>query len=289
MAFEKMIPAWNAPGVEPPESLKESGFKPGDKPPAEYFNWFMHSVSEAMQEMHEKVLTAEGALALDKVFCAEYGETTLADISEAVKAGKYVYCDFSGMFAPLMGGIGGLFFTFCCGNDKDGYSFTIDTSGWSYTTYGGYTPKAHADSHKKDGDDVLTAMDIGAAEYAVGDIYITTNSTSPAQKYGGTWEQIKDCFLLAAGSSYTAGSTGGAATHTLTANEMPSHTHAVGGNYKDTESSGAFRFESYFNASTTVAEANTYYWYAVSTAAGGNAAHNNMPPYLAVYMWRRVA
>ena len=52
--------------------------------------------------------------------------------------------------------------------------------------------------------------------HPVGSIYISENSTSPATLFGGTWERVKDRFLLAAGDTYSAGSTGGSATHTLT-------------------------------------------------------------------------
>ena len=51
MAFEKIVPTWHASGVEPPESLKISGFEPGYKPPAAYFNWFWHGTSECLKEM----------------------------------------------------------------------------------------------------------------------------------------------------------------------------------------------------------------------------------------------
>ena len=64
--------------------------------------------------------------------------------------------------------------------------------------------------------------------YPVGSIYTSTDSTSPATRFGGTWVQIKDRFLLAAGDSYAAGGTGGAATVTLTTANLPSHTHSVG-------------------------------------------------------------
>lgn len=61
--------------------------------------------------------------------------------------------------------------------------------------------------------------------YPVGSVYLSTASTSPATLFGGTWERIQGRFLLAASSAYAAGSTGGEASHTLTANEMPSHNH----------------------------------------------------------------
>ena len=75
--------------------------------------------------------------------------------------------------------------------------------------------------------------------YPVGSIYTSTKNTNPATTLGGTWTQIKDRFLLCAGDSYSAGTTGGSTTHThtsaahthttaghtLTVNEMPSHVH----------------------------------------------------------------
>jgi len=61
--------------------------------------------------------------------------------------------------------------------------------------------------------------------YPIGSIYITTNYVSPEILFGGTWELIKDKFLLGAGDTYGAGSTGGEATHILTIDEMPSHQH----------------------------------------------------------------
>lgn len=57
--------------------------------------------------------------------------------------------------------------------------------------------------------------------YPVGSIYQSMSSTSPASTIGGTWTQLKT-FLY---GSTTANQTGGEATHTLTINEMPNHTH----------------------------------------------------------------
>ena len=62
--------------------------------------------------------------------------------------------------------------------------------------------------------------------YPVGSIYWSSNNTNPASLFGGTWTQIKDRFILAAGDSYTNGATGGAATVTLSVSNMPSHTHS---------------------------------------------------------------
>ena len=47
--------------------------------------------------------------------------------------------------------------------------------------------------------------------YPIGSIYISTSPTNPSTLFGGTWTQIEDRFLLSAGSTYSAGSTGGSA------------------------------------------------------------------------------
>lgn len=54
MAFTKKIPEWNASGVEPPQSLKDSGWKPGVKPAADHFNWLQTTASEAIKELQQK-------------------------------------------------------------------------------------------------------------------------------------------------------------------------------------------------------------------------------------------
>ena len=132
--------------------------------------------------------------------------------------------------------------------------------------------------------------------YPIGSIYMSVNATSPANLFGGSWTQLKDRFLLGAGSTYIAGSTGGAATHKLTVAEMPSHNHS----FKD----GSHTFlwgqnktnNVYLNNASAVAgktpgnSAMTSQNIWNSTNSSGNtSAHNNMPPYLAVYMWKRTA
>ena len=63
----------------------------------------------------------------------------------------------------------------------------------------------------------------------IGSIVIRTDNVNPSTIYGGTWEQIKDTFLLACGNTYSNGATGGEATHTLTTQEMPTHNHTFTG------------------------------------------------------------
>ena len=71
--------------------------------------------------------------------------------------------------------------------------------------------------------------------YLVGSIYWSSKNTNPGTLFGGTWTQIKDRFILAAGDSYSNGATGGAATVTLTVSNMPSHSHTIGGSTGNTQ------------------------------------------------------
>lgn len=119
--------------------------------------------------------------------------------------------------------------------------------------------------------------------YPVGSIYMSVNNTNPSTLFGGTWSQIKDCFLLACGDIYSNGSTGGEATHTLTINEMPSHYHNYEA-YIDKDPLGGYdKVLVYGNPAGT-----QYHTFNVFPT-GGNQPHNNMPPYFAVYIWQRTA
>ena len=113
------------------------------------------------------------------------------------------------------------------------------------------------------------------------------SATDPGTLFGGTWQRIQDRFLLCAGTSYASGSTGGEASVTLAANNVPSHTHPFftgsGSDYGDQTDYpyiGAIRGSRYVGETYTKA---------VGNSTGGNQPHNNMPPYLAVYAWKRTA
>ena len=133
------------------------------------------------------------------------------------------------------------------------------------------------------------------ALYPVGSVYISAEATSPASVYGGTWEQLKDRFLLGAGERCTAGDTGGVSAVTLTYDQMPSHSHGPGPhaqrNWVPNANSGRVRV-ALSNSGTSwvlaLEDSNDYVW-GQSYPAGSSSAHENMPPYLAVYMWKRVA
>lgn len=141
-----------------------------------------------------------------------------------------------------------------------------------------------------DRSEVLNFNDI----YPVGSIYMSVNSVNPSTLFGGTWEQIEDKFLLASGTSYSNGSTGGSATVTLTEDQMPVHTHiqnahshtigslvryTITGKGVAAVGDGYGNSNNYKTGSTTATNKNT----------GGGQAHNNMPPYLVVNVWKRIA
>lgn len=116
-------------------------------------------------------------------------------------------------------------------------------------------------------------------------IYISLSAaTDPATLWGGTWERVDEGrTLISAGSTYTAGSTGGEATHTLINSEIPSHNHAI---WYPNESAGNNSAQIGY---PSVASKSTYYAVGSNTGdVGGGEAHNNMPPYLAVYIWHRI-
>jgi len=125
--------------------------------------------------------------------------------------------------------------------------------------------------------------------YPVGSIYLSVNSTNPGTIFGGSWEQIKDRFLLACGNTYSNGATGGESSHTLSVDEMPSHNH-------DFSRGASNKYEHIYistnGAWNTPSSGSGYGFgagYMTINNKGGSKAHNNMPPYLAVYVWKRVS
>lgn len=121
--------------------------------------------------------------------------------------------------------------------------------------------------------------------YPVGSVYISLQANSPASLFGGAWEQLHDRFLLASGGAYTVNTTGGEANHTLTVEEMPAHHHSVGNvNVHWSDNSAVVTPP----AASGSGIPNIKGARRISVDGGGQP-HNNMPPYLVVNMWKRVA
>ena len=167
------------------------------------------------------------------------------------------------------------------------------------------------------------------AAYPVGAYYMRSDSTSPAVLFGGTWTQIQNRFIYAAGSGYSVNSTGGSATKTLVTDNIPSHTHSCGsagshthtrgsmeitgyhdaGDDDSSYSGGAFYFSSrttthnvqqYGGESNVVVNFKASRSWSGATSSNGSHSHtigstgkgtafNVMPPYIVAYVWRRTA
>ncbi|WP_440337100.1 phage tail protein [Megamonas funiformis] len=154
--------------------------------------------------------------------------------------------------------------------------------------------------------------------YPVGSIYMSTVSTNPATLFGfGTWEAMPAGRVLLAqgksdwGTTYEAGSSGGEATHQLTVGELPSHGHSastntanltgnansIGINYDEVSVSGIIsknRGNDYggtnndHNKTGFLINASHSHTVTINNT-GSNQAHNNLQPYIAVYIWKRTA
>ena len=126
--------------------------------------------------------------------------------------------------------------------------------------------------------------DAKVAAHPVGSYYWSSESTDPSTLFGGTWERVKDRFVLAAGDSYAVGATGGEATHTLSYNEMPLHSHQqyVTANIN---SGGTATRKDYVTDTTGL----SLYPQCDTGMAGGGLPHNNMPPYIVAFCWKRTA
>jgi len=172
-------------------------------------------------------------------------------------------------------------------------------------------------------------QDTASKLYPVGSVYISFNSTDPSTLFGGTWQRLKDTFLLVNGDTYAPNTTGGSATKTITTSNLPSHSHSCGSvaNHTHTRgtmeitgyhdagdddsgySGGAFYFSSrstshnvqqYGGESNAVVNFKASRNWTGATSANGGHTHtigntgsglplNVMPPYTTVYAWRRTA
>lgn len=133
------------------------------------------------------------------------------------------------------------------------------------------------------------ARSVVDAIYPVGSIYMSSNSVNPATFLGGTWNQIQDKFLLAAGSIYNAGDTGGNATHNHTLSD--SGYAAIDINkgqvrYRETRVAGWQATWKIDGSNSQSATTNEDY---ASPLRGNTDNASSMPPYLVVYVWERIA
>lgn len=151
-------------------------------------------------------------------------------------------------------------------------------------------PDCYIDVHK--GDSINTC-DIKGVYYPVGSIYMSIEDVDPQTLFGyGTWEKIEDAFLFGSGTK-SLNFTGGEEYHTLTIDEIPSHTHRVKGNdggHTNTQKLAPYLraddaefFNQNVNDVLVEQDPNSI------EKTGGGQSHNNMPPYLVVNIWKRIS
>lgn len=147
-------------------------------------------------------------------------------------------------------------------------------------------------------DDTPRILD---AVYPVGSIYLSVDSTNPGTLFGvGEWERIQGRFLLGASSSYAAGSTGGRTQFQISPANLPPHNHTLPAHLAIYDSDYKYKKSTvspWLQAGTgkkTVSTAQNPTWETYNTGNGtpgtfSRTAINIMPPYLAVYMWKRIS
>lgn len=136
-------------------------------------------------------------------------------------------------------------------------------------------------------------------DHPVGSLYISENSTSPAELYGGTWERIEDCTIWGASSLHPAGTKLEAGLPNITVTMQPRASDNPG-NYLGTirDADGAFSINA--NAGTrstspvSIPVNDTYIADKVSfDASRSSSVYGNsdtvQPPAYCTYIWRRVA
>lgn len=170
--------------------------------------------------------------------------------------------------------------------EKLNNSLTIKLNGTSQGAWDGSSAKTID----------ITAASVGAtaiaeaklAAWPIGSIYMSVSSTSPATLFGGTWERISERFLFGASSSYPAGGTGGEFTHKLTQSELPNYSLSVANGSNVIRSKTGSSADAYVQTQSSGWGIPNWESKTVTVASGGSgAAHNNMPPYLSVWIWKR--
>lgn len=198
------------------------------------------------------------------------------------------------------------------------YSKNLNKGCYLVCTQGGATGDSEPQLINKnvgetvtDGSVVWTVQNIRTTaldSYPVGSIYMSVNSTSPADLFGGTWEAMPaGRVLLAQGTSewgveYQAGSTGGEHEHQLSVRELPSHMHdatasttgdhkhSYGGGTHSSYNDGGGAYKTVHSGTGVYTDPSGNHSHTITIAeTGSNIAHNNLQPYLAVYMWKRTA
>lgn len=129
--------------------------------------------------------------------------------------------------------------------------------------------------------------------YPIGSIYMSVNGVNPSTIFGGTWAswgsgRVPVGVDTSQTEFNTVGKTGGAKTHTLTVDEMPSHTHTSIDRMLLWDAGKTGMFGTVGTSGTQYVQSSGWGGSVVNNTGGGQA-HNNLQPYICVYMWKRTA
>ena len=259
-----------------------------------------------------KKVIKDGDTEIGKVYDLDIDNTTLTNYGASafgIDVGEVINCDNS---IGISNNIDEYVIDYAYNNTTNTYTLStaklvlprlsVDTSNLTPQIKDGSITEKQLESNlqKKINDSTINKI------YPVGSIYMSVNGVNPSELFGGSWEQIKDRFLLAAGNTYNAGSVGGEATHKLAVDEMPTHTHQTKVRI-DTQHSGSGDRNrglmvsdvglgswdgEWCNSNTTSDDMNDIdnkTAHVKNNNIGGDQPHNNMPPYLTVYMWKRTS
>ena len=125
--------------------------------------------------------------------------------------------------------------------------------------------------------------------FPIGSIYFTASAVNPSTSIGGTWQRYAQGKCLFSvddnDTDFSFETTGGVKEVVLTEAQMPSHRHSVQDRSRnDTTSDGKAN-----NNGNRVNPSNMNYRSVDTSYTGGDQPHENLPPYIAIYIWKRTA
>lgn len=274
MGILNKLPGWKAPEdktAEPKDATKESGWNPGERPPAYVFNWMWNHVSSALE-------TLSNHLHDDRYSKKDHSH----DITEV--SGKIDTAAYADNSDKLDGRDA---------SDFADYSHSHPYAPEDHTHDGRYYRESEVNSLISNLQDEIEdiknqSIDLKSV-YPVGSLYFNAvNGKNPETLLGfGKWERFSKGRVLVGldenDSSFNSiQETGGEKKHKLTEAEMPKHKHLSP--YGDTWNTPWGTYGNNKHGSGKSDHDNHYHY---TSPSGGDKAHNNLQPYITVYIWRR--
>ena len=175
------------------------------------------------------------------------------------------------------------------GTDFKSYGSGKKEVGYANETLEGTEVILIEESDFEGGSNAILPSQILNQIYPIGSVYISVNNVNPSSLFGGTWEQFAAGRTLVGIDTSdddfkTVEKTGGEKEHTLTVNEMPSHSHPLNGStdYVGIDGTGG-------TAYGEMRDGNSLRWKIGQQSKGEDQPHNNLQPYITCYMWKRIA